>query len=258
MNVRFWFSGLVAFGLEALVVAILIISLLPKAKQTYTFQDQTKLDFIQIEEIIKEEPKKPKASPQPKPQEKKQSKPKQETSKKPSPVAGSDVKKLFERVDNLDAPVHQEVIEDDRPLFSSNSIKTQNYSYNQDSQSIQQETSKIQDRLDQIFEKEIEIKTSTPVDNTDGVYDVWFAEIKKILSSKWQNEFYEKVSLVASITITNSGHFSFRIIKYSTNSSYNTYMQDLLKSLEYETFPPYPKGNRIVIEVSFNTGEGLQ
>lgn len=175
-----------------------------------------------------------------------------------SPTAGTGVKKLFERVDSANPPVREEEVYDNRPTFSANSIQSKDYAYiQQDSQELAKETSKLKDTLEKIWEKELEIKVDRPStqDLSDGKYDEWFASVKKILYAKWDNHFYESVSIVVYITITDEGKFSYRIISKSKNSSYNTYMQSLLDSLCQEKFPPYPKGKQKSIEVTFKTKE---
>lgn len=173
-----------------------------------------------------------------------------------SPVAGSGVKKLFEKVDSANPPVREEEVYDNRPTFSANSIQSKNYAYTQqDSGELAKETSKLKDTLEKIWEKELEMTSTPPQDLSDGKYDEWFASVKKILYAKWDNHFYESVSIVVYITITDQGNFSYRIISKSKNSSYNTYMQNLLDSLCKEKFPPYPKGSQKSIEVTFKTKE---
>ncbi|RDU71175.1 TonB C-terminal domain-containing protein [Helicobacter brantae] len=217
-------------------------------------QKEVKKPEVKIQEVVKT-PKQEEIKPLP---------PKEQKAKTPqikeifsSPVAGSGVKSLFEKVDSSNPPIKEEdEVYDDRPLFSANSIQSKNYAYSQsNSQELAKETSKLKNTLEQIWEKELEIKSSPPQDLSDGKYDEWFAKVKNILYAKWDNHFYESVSIVVYITITNQGKFSYRIIKKSKNSSYNTYMQNLLETLRQESFPPYPKGDQKSIEVTFKTKE---
>lgn len=217
-------------------------------------QKEVKKPEVKIQEVVKT-PKQEEIKPLP---------PKEQKVKTPqikeifsSPVAGSGVKSLFEKVDSSNPPIKEEdEVYDDRPLFSANSIQSKNYAYSQsNSQELAKETSKLKNTLEQIWEKELEIKSSPPQDLSDGKYDEWFAKVKNILYAKWDNHFYESVSIVVYITITNQGKFSYRIIKKSKNSSYNTYMQNLLETLRQESFPPYPKGDQKSIEVTFKTKE---
>lgn len=217
-------------------------------------QKEVKKPEVKIQEVVKT-PKQEEMKPLP---------PKEQKAKTPqikeifsSPVAGSGVKSLFEKVDSSNPPIKEEdEVYDDRPLFSANSIQSKNYAYSQsNSQELAKETSKLKNTLEQIWEKELEIKSSPPQDLSDGKYDEWFAKVKNILYAKWDNHFYESVSIVVYITITNQGKFSYRIIKKSKNSSYNTYMQNLLETLRQESFPPYPKGDQKSIEVTFKTKE---
>lgn len=222
--------------------------------QNKEVQKEVKKPEVKIQEVVKT-PKQEEIKPLP---------PKEQKAKTPqikeifsSPVAGSGVKSLFEKVDSSNPPIKEEdEVYDDRPLFSANSIQSRNYVYSQsNSQELAKETSKLKNTLEQIWEKELEIKSSPPQDLSDGKYDEWFAKVKNILYAKWDNHFYESVSIVVYITITNQGKFSYRIIKKSKNSSYNTYMQNLLETLRQESFPPYPKGDQKSIEVTFKTKE---
>lgn len=294
MNARFFWSGFLAFCLEVLIFISILYASLPKPKEIYTAKDKTNLEFIQIDQILDKVPKKkelpkPKVEPKKKPQEKaepekkvqkpieekKQApKPKVEKVKTPapvvqqevkkpqikeifaSPVSGSGVKKLFEKVDSANPPVREEEVYDNRPTFAANSIQSKSYTYSQeDSQELAKEASKLKNTLESIWEKELEMTSTPPEDMADGKYDEWFASIKKILYAKWDNHFYESVSITVYITITDQGNFSYRIILKSKNSSYNTYMKNLLDSLSEEKFPPYPRGGQKSIEVIFKTKE---
>lgn len=270
MNKRLLWSGIFAGFLELSVLFLLIFSLLPKFKEQYTAKDKTQIEFIQIDEIIAQKPKvKAKQSqPQKQPLPKSEIKPTPEVPKesskpqakplppKPAPTVGNDVKKLFEKVDHDLPPVQEEdIVEDDRPTFSANSIQSKEYSYEQNNQNIQEETSRLKNVLEQMWEKELEVTSPNPQDMIEGKYDEWFAEVKKILYAKWNNHFYESVAIVVNISITNEGKFSYRIITYSKNASYNAYMEGLLQSLTQESFPPYPKGKKADIEVVFKTKE---
>lgn len=248
-----------------------ILEQVPKAKETpkpFLKEEkpkEAKKEVKPIESKPKEvvekseiKPLEPKPEPKPLPPKPKEEKPKTPEIKDifSSPVAGSGVKKLFEKVDSANPPVREEEVYDNRPTFSANSIQSKNYAYTQqDSQELAKETSKLKDTLEKIWEKELEMTSTPPQDMADGKYDEWFAKVKNILYAKWDNHFYESVSIVVHITITDQGDFSYRIIKKSKNSSYNTYMQNLLQSLCQMKFPPYPKGKQKSIEVTFKTKE---
>lgn len=248
-----------------------ILEQIPKAKETpkpllkEEKPKEAKKEVKPIESKPKEvaqkseiKPLEPKPEPKPLPPKPKEEKPKTPEIKDifSSPVAGSGVKKLFEKVDSANPPVREEEVYDNRPTFSANSIQSKNYAYTQqDSQELAKETSKLKDTLEKIWEKELEMTSTPPQDMADGKYDEWFAKVKNILYAKWDNHFYESVLIVVHITITDQGDFSYRIIKKSKNSSYNTYMQNLLQSLCQMKFPPYPKGKQKSIEVTFKTKE---
>lgn len=268
MNKRLVLSAFFAGFLELCLLFVLVFALLPKFQEKYTAKDKTQIEFIQIDELISEKPKtkvkqsKPKKQPLPKVEEKPKpisSEPKPKIlplPQKTAPVVGTDVKKLFEKVDSDLPPVQEEErIEDSRPAFSANSIQSKEYTYKKNNQDIQEETSRLKNVLEQMWEKELEVTSPSPQDMIEGKYDEWFAEVKKILYAKWNNHFYQSVAIVVNISITDEGKFSYRIITYSKNASYNAYMEGLLESLTQENFPPYPKGRRADIEVVFKTKE---
>lgn len=259
---RVFLSGVVAFLIQGFVYALVIFSLLPKAQKQYTFQDRTKVELIEIQEVLekpKTTPKITQATKTPTPNQisKPSTLPKPDSQKsapKPSPVVGSDVKKLFERIDSANPPVLQENIEDERPIFSANAIKKQDYSFNQDTSVIKQETSKIKNAFDSLWENELQISAPQNQDISEGEYNEWFAKVKEILYAKWENVFYESITFIISATISADGSFNYRIIRYSKHQSYNVYMEEMLNRLKEEKFPPYPKG-RVTLEVVFKTKE---
>ena len=255
MNFRFWLSGLVAFIAEICCIAILFWALLPKMQKQYTFQDKTVLDFVEIDQILSEskkrETKKAIATQKSLP---KTVQKEEKVIVKSSHQVGSDVRKLFEKVDSSNPPVRDENIEDERPKFSANAMRTQKYSYSKDDLQIQQESSKIRDALDSLWEKELEVNVPEMADLSEGEYDEWFAEIKKILYAKWVNRFYESVAITVSLNIAADGSWTYRMIKMSKNEAYNIYMDNFLNELKKEKFPPYPKG-KIKLEITFKTKE---
>lgn len=259
---RVFLSGFLALFIQVLIYALVILSLLPKIQKQYTFQDRTIVDFIEIQELIEQ----PQPSPQPpKPTKiltpKELNKPNpltkldtQQSAPQPSPVVGSGVKKLFEKIDSANPPVLQENIEDERPIFSANAIKKQDYSFNQNASEIEQETSKIKDGFDSLWENELQINVPQNQDVSEGEYDEWFAKVKEILYAKWENVFYESITFTIRVTIGVDGSFNYRVIRSSKYQSYNVYMEEMLNSLKKEKFPPYPKG-RVTLEVVFKTKE---
>lgn len=260
MKSKFFLSGFFAIIFESCLFFFLFWALLPKPQKQYVFQEKTALEFIQIVDIQqqkttktlqKQEKSKPKPQNKPKLQEKKEQ---QKSSPTPSPKVGADIKKLFEKIDSSNPPIREERIEDNRPTFSANALKKSDYSFDQTNVQMQEELSKIQNTLDSLWEKELEVSTPQLQDVTEGEYDEWFAKVKEILYAKWTNSFYENVAIIVNVVIEADGHFRYRIIKYSKNQSYNAYMEELLEDLKSEVFPPYPKG-RITLEVTFKTKE---
>lgn len=258
MKVCFWVSGFFALIIETCIFFVVFFALLPKVQKQYIFQEKTTIEFMQIEEIKKKD--KPKQTSKIKAVSPKKIEQKQAEQKKieksnlvSSPKVGSNLRKLFEKVDSSNPPIREEQIEDDRPKFSANTLRRQQYAFQQSDTQIKEETSRIRDTLDSLWEKELEV-SSPPQDISDGEYDEWFAKIKEILYAKWVNSFYESVAITVNIVIEADGRFRFKIIKYSKNYSYNAYMEELLEELKNEKFPPYPKGE-IALEVVFKTKE---
>lgn len=259
MRMRFILSGCVALSIQILVYTLILVFLLPKAQQQYTFQNRTAIDLIEIEEFIqKPSQKMPQSTKESDLKDHLSNTPKdskiQESIPKPSPVAGSDIRKLFERIDSSNPPVLKDNIEDERPKFSANAMKQQNYSFDQNDSLIQAESSKIKRAFDLLGESDLEIKAPQNQDLSEGEYNEWFALVKEILYAKWENVFYESIVFVIKATIGADGSFDYRVIRSSKHQFYNAYMEEMLNSLKNEKFPPYPKG-RITLEVVFKTKE---
>lgn len=254
MNIRFWLSGVIALCIEISIVVLIFFALLPKVQRQYTSSHKTTLDFLQIENVIEEKKPEPKRVKTNHSTSKVVEKKKQILIPKTSPKIGTDVRKLFEKIDSSNPPVREENVENERPLFSANTIKTQDYSYSRDNTQMHQESLKIQNALDSLWENELEVSAPEVVDISEGEYDEWFAKIKTILYGKWKNRFYESVAIVVSIKIESDGSFNYRVIRPSKNDAYNIYMENLLAELKNEKFPPYPKG-KITLEVTFKTKE---
>ncbi|WP_199919412.1 TonB C-terminal domain-containing protein [Helicobacter enhydrae] len=248
---RLIWSGLLALIVQFSLCVLLVVAFLPKTQEKYIFNDKTQIEYfeVRIQEDKTKNPKKPKA---PKSESQEQIVASAPTpSVKTAPVAGADVKKMFEKIDSPEPPVREEVVQDERPTFTANSIQTQDYTYNEQLDQQNDENKKIQSQLEEMWEKELEISPPPPQDTADGVYNEWFAEIKKRIDEKWKNNFYEPALLTAVITIDRNGKFSYKIIKYSHNQSYNAHIQSVLEGLSLESFPPYPDGQIKVITVDF-------
>lgn len=97
----------------------------------------------------------------------------------------------------------------------------------------------------------IDIKAEVLPNQDNGLYDEWIAEIYKILYKNWTTTFYQDATMSVLINITNTGSFTYKILKYSPYSDYNNGVIEILDQLKEEQLPPYPVGKSISIEVNF-------
>lgn len=167
-----------------------------------------------------------------------------------SPMEGTGIKDIFSSIASDTKP--DEEIADNRDEIAKN--MELNKKRKKALEEIQGNLQNINSKLQTIKNKTIDIKSQMPKpDTSDGVYDEWFSKVYKILYSQWKASFYKDASVSVLLNITDSGDFSYKILRYSRYDDYNKSVQTLLDSLQGKKFPPYPKGKSISIEVNFRT-----
>lgn len=167
-----------------------------------------------------------------------------------TPMEGTGIKDIFSSINN-DAKPDEEVADNRDEIAKNIELNKKRKKALED---IQGNLQNINSKLQTIKNKTIDIKSQTPKpDTSDGIYDEWFSKVYKILYSQWRANFYKDASVSVLLNITDSGDFSYKILRYSRYDDYNKSVQTLLDSLQGKKFPPYPKGKSISIEVNFKT-----
>ncbi|PAF41850.1 TonB C-terminal domain-containing protein [Helicobacter sp. 11S03491-1] len=167
-----------------------------------------------------------------------------------NPLEGTGIKDMFSSIS--DKASISDDIPDNRDRVAKNLAL--NKKRQQILEELRNDIENINAKLQTIKNKVIAVTSQTPKpDTSDGVYDEWFSKVYKILYSKWNVSFYQNASVSVLLTITDKGDFNYRILKYSRYDDYNQSVENLLKSLNNQKFPPYPKGKFVNIEVNFRT-----
>lgn len=159
--------------------------------------------------------------------------PSDKSSGKNSPLSGSGIKNLFDKVDSK-APSKESPLGDDRELSEQNT--------KEDSQDAQARTKELRDKLKSLSNLNVSSKSN----QSDGEYDEWYAEIESMIHQQWQESIFieEKVMAIAHIHIKNNGVFSYKIVKYSGNVAFDDSLKSMLEECKQIHFPPHPDGSR--------------
>ncbi|PAF49894.1 hypothetical protein BKH41_00915 [Helicobacter sp. 12S02232-10] len=169
-----------------------------------------------------------------------------------NPLEGTGVKDVFSSI-NSEPDLNQKVSDNREQVAKNLELNKQRQEILKQLQSNMKD---FNSKLETIKNKTIDVQSQTPKpDTSDGLYDEWFAKVYKILYSKWKVSFYQNASVTVLLTITETGDFSYKILKYSHYDDYNKSVEKLLESLNNQKFPPYPKGKFVNIEVNFRTEE---
>ncbi|PAF44211.1 TonB C-terminal domain-containing protein [Helicobacter sp. 11S02596-1] len=237
MNTRILFicSGFFAFLLYFLILAFLIFGFDFSNPLKYVFKTDTQIEqSIAIDAILDT------------------SSESQNTEDGGNPLEGTGIKDIFSSIDSKVSP--DQAVSDNRDQVAKNlALKKQRQKI---LERLESDMKDINSKLETIKNKTIDIQSQNPKpDTSDGLYDQWFGEVYKILYSKWKLSFYKNASVSVLLTITDTGDFSYRILRYSPYDDYNQSVESLLKSLKNQKFPPYPKGKFVNIEVNFRTEE---
>lgn len=162
-------------------------------------------------------------------------------------LEGMGVKDIFSTIpDPTSAPKEQG---DNR---SQNAKNTKSKKDRDKLKSIQDSLNKLNSKLSTMENKALDVQSqSISPEFADGEYNEWFGKIYDIIYRKWQPKYYQDAEVTALLRITNTGAFHYRITQLSKYEDYNQNVLALLESLRAESFPPYPKGKMIEIEVNF-------
>lgn len=235
MSVRFLFifSGFLSLIIYCLILFFLIFARNLSVPIRYVPKIDTQIEqVIAIEAILEKSSKK------------------DDLNEGSSALEGTGVRDIFSSIS--DGISSSKEIPDNRDEIAKN--LELNKKRRQILEGFQDNIKNINSELQVIKNKSIDIASQTPrPDSSDGLYDEWFSKVYEILYLKWEISFYQDASVSVLLTITNNGDFSYKILRYSRYDNYNKSVEKLLKSLQVEKFPPYPKGKSIAIEVNFKT-----
>lgn len=204
----------------------------------YSFQKETTFE-VSLMEITPEI--KPEVKPPPKEEKKVEEIPVEQESASRTPHVGLGVNKLFSQVE-AKVPV-KEV----KPSDIHDKIARKKKA----------EKSVQKDAIDESLQKilsDVNVKNTMTFNAPTGQYDEFYAEVSKILYLNWNpSGFNYKEESKVIITITSSGRFSYKISKKSGNASFDSALEEFLEKMKNIEFPPFPRGDRTSIEVTFKT-----
>lgn len=215
-------SGVISFCIYALIIIALVFTFFQALPTHYSAFKQSSISIqaISIEAIIDEKP-----TPAP-PQ-----------NKQPAinnPKAGSGIKDIFSKVDSNVTPQNTPI--------GDNRDKVEQNSKEQKLKALQSSAQLLQNKLNALSNLTI----STNVNQNDGEYDQWYAQIEKMMLQQWQQTFYaqEKLQALVHIRIAENGNFSYKIVKYSGNATFDDSLKAMLEECTQIHFPPHPKGKK--------------
>lgn len=213
-------SGIISVSAYLLLITLLVFTFFHTPPTHYSSLSESTLSLhaISIEAIIDDKP-----TPTPKE--------KQESTN--APLAGSGIKDMFERIES-DEP-SKAPIGDNREQLEQNAK-------NQKLKELQANAQELQNRLNTLSNLTISANSN----QNDGEFDEWYAQIEKIMLQKWQKTFYveEKLQALVRIHISSSGVFSYKIVKYSGNNTFDESLKSMLEECTAMSFAPHPKGAR--------------
>ncbi|WP_163499109.1 TonB C-terminal domain-containing protein [Helicobacter suis] len=125
--------------------------------------------------------------------------------------------------------------------------------HNKDFKALQESLNQFGNDLKTLQDKHIQLQIPKEESPSSEEDKKWFAQIYKILYAKWKLSFNQKASVGVLITISTTGQLSFSIVQYSPFATYNQEIENLLLSLQKQTFPPNPQKRTITLRVNFKT-----
>ena len=247
----FYLSGIFSLLIYGVIIFLIFVSINLKGPERFIVKQDTQYDTALIEDVLIEDTKVlDRAQPDQIPQD--QEMKEEESKSQPAPS----LRDIFSSIPNLDKEQEEKREEEEKRKREIRQKEREEIRNQQEQirklQSNLQDINKTLERLD----TSIDITPEDALPNQDkGRYDEWIAEIYKILYRNWNFSFYQETSISVMVEITNQGHFSYSILRYSQYDEYNEQIKELLDHLRSETFPPYPNGKSFKIEVNFKSKE---
>ena len=94
----------------------------------------------------------------------------------------------------------------------------------------------------------------TAVSSVKKDSDPYFAKIYNIISTRWQpTSFFNDSKAKVVITISKSGVFSYKFLKYSNDTGFDTQLTNFLDQESSKIYPVNPNGSSTTIEISFQS-----
>ena len=241
----FVFSGFLAFFIYFCIVFFLIFQFLQDTKEVKKYS--AKKPEISFSVALLEEKKETKkiAKTQKVVEKKIKDIPKKEEAASKTPIAGLGIKKLFSQVE-AKKPVPKEALE----VQSENDKIAKKKKAKESSLKKEDNLSK---ELEQIMAN-LNLKKTMSFTLSDGEFDEFYAKIHEILASEWNPmRSFDEYSADVEITITKSGVFSYKIIKFSNNADFDKSLKEFLDIMCAREFPKFEGGDKTNIIVTFKT-----
>lgn len=99
----------------------------------------------------------------------------------------------------------------------------------------------------------LNIQKSVTFAPTQGEFDEYYAKIHEILMKRYAPSSSDRGEAKVLISIDKNGRFDYRIRQKSGNMNFDSYLESYLEALKNIDFPPFTKGNKTEIEVTFKT-----
>ncbi|WP_332444915.1 energy transducer TonB [Wolinella succinogenes] len=113
------------------------------------------------------------------------------------------------------------------------------------------------DTIDESLQKilsDVNVKNTMSFNVPAGQYDEFYAKVNEILYTHWNpSGFSYKEESKVIITITAAGKFNYKISRKSGNSAFDSALEEFLEKMKTVDFPPFPRGDKTNIEVTFKT-----
>ncbi|STP12334.1 periplasmic protein TonB [Helicobacter mustelae] len=239
----FYISGALAFFIYFALLFLIVATIIhQKNTAHYIMKNNTKFDQIAIDALIED------SKPQPKTQASFVKKTVEKSQGEPKSL--SDIKDLFSKIPDWETESKEQQLKKQEDLEQKKLLDQELLKQQEAIQNLQANLSSMNKTLNEM-KTSIDIKTDVLPNQDNGLYDEWIAKIYKILYKNWSFAFYQDATVSAIITITNTGQFSYKILKYSPFEEYNNGVIAILENLRDQKLPPYPNGNLIHIEVNF-------
>lgn len=239
--ILFFFSGTLSFLVYFLLLFSLFISLSAKKTPKYSAETLLSVNVMTMEDLevnIKEDSPKEKSEDE-----------KEDTSQ--GVLEGAGINDVFSQIDSKKSPPDSDKLKDDRATTAKNkkidTSKKVSKDFSKDSEDIKK-------RLSRIATSSIDMKGADSQVSSSEQYNEWFADIQKLIYSKWNaSSYYENATINALVTIRRDGSFSYRVLKYSNVTSFNFDIKAVLDSLKEDRVPPPVGKDSVDIEVIFKT-----